>query len=162
VRDYDRSLGFLLHDVSRLMRIEYDRRVRHLGLTRAQWRVIAHLRRNEGCTQATLADLMEIETPTLGRLLDRLEVAGWVERRPSAADRRAKCLYLTEKPSHIVDELLRISSTLDRDILRGVGDAEKRHMIESLLDAKKNLLRMTGGADEAPTSRTAAHAALGD
>ena len=162
MRDLDRSLGFLLHDVSRLMRIEYDRRVRHLGLTRAQWRVVAHLRRNEGCTQATLADLMEIETPTLGRLLDRLEAAGWVERRPSTADRRAKCLYLTAKPSHIADELLRISSDLERDALNGLGEAERRYMIESLLDAKKNLLRMTSGALDAPPARTAAHAALGD
>src|ERR687891_423956 len=79
--DPDRNFGFLVHDVARLMRVAYDRRARELGLTRSQWWVLNHLYFNEGINQSEFADLLDIEKPTLGRLLDRLEDKGWLERR---------------------------------------------------------------------------------
>ena len=69
----DRSLGFLLNDVSRQMRNRFDRNARALGLTRAQWRVMMFLRRHEGSRQSELAALLEVENVTLGRHIDRLE-----------------------------------------------------------------------------------------
>ena len=51
----DRHLGFLLHDVARLLRTRFDQRARVLGLSRAQWSVLAHLSRNEGIRQNALA-----------------------------------------------------------------------------------------------------------
>ncbi|MCK5089420.1 MAG: MarR family transcriptional regulator, partial [Hyphomicrobiaceae bacterium] len=62
-----RSLGFLLGDVSRLLRKRFDMRARELGLTRAQWRVLARLRRREGINQRNLAEILEIENITLTR-----------------------------------------------------------------------------------------------
>ena len=93
--DLDRNFGFLLHDVARLMRTLFDRRGRDLGLTRSQWWVLTMLYAKEGVTQSELADLMELEKPTLGRLLDRLEEKEWVERRADEFDRRVNRLYLT-------------------------------------------------------------------
>ena len=101
----DRSLGFLLYDAARLMRRDFDRRARSLGLTRAQWSVLAHLVRKEGSRQAAIADTLEIEPITLVRQLDRLEAAGWVERRPDPSDRRARLLYLTDKAHPVLDQL---------------------------------------------------------
>ena len=161
-RNLDRSFGFLLHDVSRLLRIEYNRRVRHLGLTRSQWRVIAHLSRNEGSTQTFLADVLEIENATLARLLDRLEADGWIERRPSPTDRRAKHLYLTEKPAAIIDAMFRISSQLQRDTLNGMPSAEREHLIDSLLGIKRNLLQMTSAIEAQNDSISARKVAAGD
>ncbi|MFO0997567.1 MAG: MarR family transcriptional regulator [Alphaproteobacteria bacterium] len=143
LRNLDRSFGFLLHDVSRLLRIEYNRRVRHLGLTRSQWRVIAHLSRNEGATQTELADILEIESATLARLLDRLETSGWLERRPAPNDRRANHLYLTDKPAAIIDEMFAISAGLQKDTLAGLPAAERERLIDTLLGIKRNLLDMT-------------------
>src|SRR3546814_3360775 len=97
--DPNRSLGFLLNDVARLMRKAFERRSHDLGLSRAQYSVLAHLCRNQGLKQAALADLMEIEPITLVRLIDRLERGGWVERRPDPADRRVRQLYLTDRKS---------------------------------------------------------------
>lgn len=161
-RNLDRSFGFLLHDVSRLLRIEYNRRVRHLGLTRSQWRVIAHLSRNEGSTQTFLADVLEIENATLARLLDRLEADGWIERRPSPTDRRAKHLYLTEKPAAIIDAMFRISSQLQRDALNGMPNAEREHLIDSLLGIKRNLLQMTSAIESPSDSLSVRKVAAGD
>jgi len=93
----DRNFGFLVHDVARLLRTAFDRRVRDMGLTRSQWWVLNHLYRQDGMTQAELADLLELERPTLGRLLDRLEANGWIRREACGADRRAKRVFLTEE-----------------------------------------------------------------
>ena len=135
----DRNFGFLVHDVARLLRKEYDRRVRRLGLTRSQWRVVAHLYRNEGVTQTELADILEIEDATLAGLLDRLEAAGWVERRPCERDRRANRLHLTERPSAVVGEMFRISAALKDDALVGLPPADQEHLIDALLVVKRNL-----------------------
>jgi DNA-binding MarR family transcriptional regulator len=161
-RNLDRSFGFLLHDVSRLLRIEYNRRVRHLGLTRSQWRVIAHLSRNEGSTQTFLADILEIENATLARLLDRLEADGWIERRPSPTDRRAKHLYLTDKPAAIIDAMFRISAQLQRDTLNGMPNAERERLIDSLLGIKRNLLQMTSAIESPVDSVSERNVAAGD
>src|SRR5258706_15552124 len=83
------SLGFLISDVSRLMRRRFDERARLIGVTRAQWRTLVTLSRHEGINQGGLADLLEVEPITLCRMVDRLEEAGLVERRRDPADRRA-------------------------------------------------------------------------
>ncbi|HEX6842884.1 MAG TPA: MarR family transcriptional regulator, partial [Stellaceae bacterium] len=80
--DPERSFGFLLHDIARLMRKRFDQRARSLNLSRAQWQLLVHLSRHEGITQSGLAEILEIENITVGRLVDRMEEAGWVERRP--------------------------------------------------------------------------------
>src|SRR3954453_13700996 len=89
------NLGFVLHDVARLLRKRFEQRVRGLGLTRSQWQVLFLLAQHEGINQVGLAEILEIEPITLLRILDRLEAAGLVERRTHAADRRVRLLYLT-------------------------------------------------------------------
>src|SRR5216684_1283328 len=59
--DPERSFGFLLHDVARLLRKRFDQRARALGLSRSQWQVLAHLSRHEGINQSGLAEILEIE-----------------------------------------------------------------------------------------------------
>ena len=67
----DRNFGFILNDVSRLMRTTFDRRAKSIGLTRSQWWVLTHLYRRDGLVQAEMAEILEIERATLGRLLAR-------------------------------------------------------------------------------------------
>ena len=88
----DKDLGYLISDAARLMRTVFDRRVRRLGLTRAQWLVLARLHRHPGASQSDLADMMEVEKASAGRMLDRLERKGWVERRSDPVDRRVNQL----------------------------------------------------------------------
>ena len=126
----DRNFGFLVHDVARLMRVAYDRRTRELGLTRSQWWVLNHLYFNEGITQSELADVLDIEKPTLGRLLDRLEGKGWLERRADPADRRAKRVYLTGN----VQSLMRVLRHLAADLRAQALDARSDDSPTSELD----------------------------
>jgi len=157
--ELDRSLGFLLHDVSRLLRKRFDRRARALGLTRAQWSVIAHLRRNEGLTQSALADILEVEKITLCRLVDRLEASGWVERRPHPEDRRANALYLTSKAYPVLDRMREISRDIRSEAMAGLQPEERDYLLDTLQRLKHNLLEREGAepADgpQAERSRTA-------
>lgn len=143
--DLSRNFGFLLNDVARLMRTVYDRRVKALGLTRSQWWVLNHLYRNDGVTQTELAEILEIEKPTLGRLLDRLEAKGWVRRADDAADRRAWRVYLTDEVEPAMRELRTVAAELRRDALAGLSASERERFVDTLLAIKANLARMPAG-----------------
>jgi len=138
--DLERSLGFLLHDVSHLLRRNFNRRVQHLGLTQTQWRAIAHLSRDEGMNQAALAETLEVQPITLARLIDRMAAAGWVERRPDPRDRRAVRLYLTEQVQPILAEMWAIAAQAREDALAGLPEERREMLIEVLRHMKATLL----------------------
>src|SRR5437868_12791988 len=119
--DLDRSFGFLVNDVARLFgrRFDHNGQQRRLGLTRAQCRILGYLARNEGINQAGLADLLEIRPMTLVRQIDRMEEAGWIERHPDPADRRARRLYLTAKARPILGRIWNVANdTRDESLAR--------------------------------------------
>ena len=136
-----RNFGFLLNDVARLMRTAYDRRIRKLGLTRAQWWVLTHLYRGNGVSQTELAETLEIEKPTLGRLLDRLEAKGWVRREHDASDRRVWRVHLTDEVAPALRTMRAIAAELRHDALASISTAERERFVDTLLAIKANLLR---------------------
>jgi MarR family transcriptional regulator for hemolysin len=140
--DLSRNYGFLLNDVARLLRNAYDRRVRELGLTRSQWWVLNQLFRNPGLNQSELAEILEIERPTLGRLLDRLEAKGWVRREHDARDRRAWRVHLTDAVEPAMRTLRKVAAELMRDALAGLSARERERFVDTLLAIKANLARM--------------------
>ena len=135
----DRNFGFLLHDVSRLMRTVFDRRGREIGLTRSQWWVLTMLYAKEGVTQSELADFMDLEKPTLGRLLDRMQEKEWIERRPDSFDRRVNRLYLTEKVQEIMRALRKTAADVRKDALGSMAATEREKFIDTLIKIKTNL-----------------------
>jgi len=143
--DLSRNFGFLLNDVARLLRTVYDRRIRELGLTRAQWWVLTHLFRADGITQTELAEVLEIEKPTLGRLLDRLEAKGWVRRTHDERDRRIWRVRLTKEVEPALRTMRQIAAELRRDALSGLSAAERERFVDSLLSIKSNLVRLQNG-----------------
>lgn len=151
-----RSLGFLLADVSRLVRKRFDARTRSLDLTRAQWRVLAWLRRREGINQTELADILEIETITLCRHIDRLEAKGWVERRRDPADRRAWKLYLNAKAQPVLNKMRAFSETTRKEALAGIPQDDSEQLIDTLLQIKGNMLELErGDASSRPGAKKA-------
>src|ERR1700730_2123251 len=89
------TLGFLLHEVARLLKRLLGRRARGSGLTRGHWQVLAYRSLHEGINQSGLAELLETEPIPLGRIVDKLQTFELVERRPDPSDRRAWLLHLT-------------------------------------------------------------------
>jgi DNA-binding MarR family transcriptional regulator len=133
------TFGFLLHDSARLMRRDFERRSRSSGLTRAQWAVLAYLARSEGTSQAALAEMLEIEPITLVRLLDRLEGAGWVERRADPSDRRVRRLYLTETARPLMDQFQDLAAATREAALAGLSEAERQQLTSLLMKVRTNL-----------------------
>ena len=137
-----RTLGFVLNDVARLMRKRFEQRARAaaLGLTRAQAAVLAYLARQEGINQAALAQLLELEPITLARLLDRLQAAGLIERRPDPKDRRAHLLYLTAAAYPLLDRIFALAAEVREDALAGVAEADRGRLLDLLIEMKANLV----------------------
>ena len=144
------NVGFLLHDVARLMRTNYDRQMRQLDLTRSQWWVMTYLYFNEGISQTELSSILDVERATLGRLLDRLEAKGWVERRADPKDRRVKRVYLTGEVEPLMQTMRAKAADVRGQALAGIQPAEHELLIDLLSKIKSNLLAATqGGAAEA-------------
>ena len=137
--DPDRNVGFLLHDVSRRLRKRFDRRARALGLTRAQWRVLVHLAPRQGLNQSGLAEILEVESITLGRHVDRLEETGWLERRPDPGDRRAWRLFLTDKARPTLDRMEALAIKTQEEAMAGLSQDERSRLLALLLSMKRNM-----------------------
>jgi MarR family transcriptional regulator, transcriptional regulator for hemolysin len=141
---FDRSFGFLLHDIARLMGKHFEQRSRSLGLSRAQWRTLAHLQRCEGTNQSRLAELMEIEPISLARLVDRMEEAGLVERRSDPADRRAHRLYLTARARPKLEQCRVLGDAVRNEAFTGLTDVERDGLIDLLVRVRGNLSERRG------------------
>ncbi|WP_221799517.1 MarR family winged helix-turn-helix transcriptional regulator [Oceanobacter mangrovi] len=139
--DPTRYLGILIHEVARLYRRDFEVRAQDLGLTIAQWRALSYLSRNEGMNQVALADVLEIKPITLARQLDKMEQAGWVERRRDPADRRVSRLYLTPASQPLLDEMASRGAETRQQALGGLTNAEQLQIVSLLQDLKTNLLK---------------------
>lgn len=133
------SIGFLMSDASRLMRRRFDERARAIGVTRAQWKVLFALSREEGLNQGALAQRLEVEAITLSRMIDRLEEAALVERRHAPADRRAWQLYLTDRARPLLDQLRAIALDLTDAALDGVTPEDLATTMTTLERMRTNL-----------------------
>jgi MarR family transcriptional regulator for hemolysin len=144
--DSERSLGVILTDISRLARKEFDRRVRPLGLTRAQWLFLYHLARRPGCTQSELAEQLQLEKISISRQAERLLRAGWIERRAHAHDGRAYTLHLSRRSQSVVTRLTRVAAELRDEYFAGLPAKRRNALIDDLLHVKANLLRLEAAA----------------
>jgi DNA-binding MarR family transcriptional regulator len=130
-----------LYDVARLMRTRFDRWARTYGMTRAQGIILARLARQPGMTQNEMAGLCEVEPITVGRLVDRLEARGLLERRLDPADRRIRRLHLLPAAEPILQAIQRYKEELLRDTTEGLDEATMEIVTEALLKMKARLIQ---------------------
>jgi DNA-binding MarR family transcriptional regulator len=154
-RDLNTSLrfGFLIHDVSRLRRIVVDRALKPLGITRSQWWVLAFLSRRDGMTQTALAADLDLTKVAIGGLLDRMEAAGFVERRADQSDGRARRVYLTRAGAKMVAAIRESVEAVELEILERIPEEALAQTADTLRMLKDTLLEMVGGdAEEAESA----------
>jgi DNA-binding MarR family transcriptional regulator len=128
-----------LYDVARLMRTRFDRWARTYGMTRAQGVILARLARQPGMTQNEMAGLCEVEPITVGRLVDRLEARGLLERRLDPSDRRIRRLHLLPASEPILKEIQRYKDELLREITAGLDEQTVEIVTDALLKMKTHL-----------------------
>ena len=141
------NIGFLVHDIARLSRREFNRRAISLELSQAQWRALSRLALREGINQARLAECLEIQPMTLVRHIDRLEAAGLVARKVDPKDRRAVLLYLTPKAQPVLDRMYEIGEGLWGEATAHLSEAERAAMIDCMSRIKRNLQEADCGCD---------------
>lgn len=156
MEDPGQSVGFLLGDVSRMLRRNFNDRAREHGLSLAQWQALAYLSQQQGVNQVTLAERLEIQPITLARLIDRLEDAGLVARRPDPGDRRAFRLYLTDGAQPLLDRMWAYAAETRAEALAGLPNGQRDALIRALQHMKHNLLQAEGRtAGDTPKAKEA-------
>ena len=135
----DENLFAIMADVSRLARRSFDAHAREIGVTRPQWQVLVVLRRHEGVNQGGLAELLDVEPITVCRMVDRLQEADLVERRPDPADRRSWRLFLTAKAEALLAQLRPLGQRLEAEALDGVSASERTALVAMLERIRQTL-----------------------
>jgi DNA-binding MarR family transcriptional regulator len=154
-----RNLGFLIKDVARLYGLNFERNAGRLNLTLSQCKVLCYLQRNEGISQVRLAYLTDTDPMTLVRILDRMEGDGLIERRPDAADRRARRLHLLPAAFPVLDEIWRVSDCARAESLAGLSAADRTQLMSLMQRVQTNLDKLvpeapeTAGAVAAPAHK---------
>ncbi len=142
--DDDEYIGYVLSDVARLMRTVFDRRVRDIGLTRAQWLVLTRLYRRPGASQTELAVMLEIDRASAGRMLDRMQKNGWVERHADSEDRRINRLYLTDDARRAHKAMWAIAEATVDDALAPLSARERDQFTRLAARVKGQLQSLAG------------------
>jgi len=137
--DPHRSVNIVIKEISRLFTRNFEARVRGHGADITQWQALAALSRREGIKQHAPGARVETIAKSLGRLIDRMPKAGWVERRPAPNDRRAVQLYLTPKVEPIVDDMMHAGALTREEALADFDPREREQLLTMLLRVKANL-----------------------
>lgn len=137
-----RNFGFLVRDVYRLYAKHFERYAREIELTLPQCKVLGHLSRNEGISQARLAELTDTDPMTLVRTLDRMQQDQWIERRPDPDDRRAHRLYLREASKPIMARMWKLADQARHEALSALSVAEREQLLELLERVHGTLLQL--------------------
>jgi len=136
------DLLFEINETARALRREFDCRAATAGVTRPQWRVLARLKREPGLRQVELADRLDMEPITLCRIVDRLEEAGLVERKPDPSDRRAWRLELTEKAIPLMKRLRGLAQEFAEEAMGDIRESDLRDLQKKLLAIRENVARI--------------------
>ena len=138
--ELDKRFGFLISDVGRLCGKRFDDLAKSsVELTRAQCRALAYLSHFGNVNQARLADLLEVAPISAGRLLDRMEEGGWVERPANPNDRRERQVRLTEKAENAMGTARHVGDEVAAEALAGFTAEEVEQMISMLRRVRANL-----------------------
>ncbi|PLK27794.1 MarR family transcriptional regulator [Novosphingobium sp. TH158] len=123
------------------MRRAFDEKARTIGVTRPQWQVLSLLAMNEGINQGGLAEMLEVEPITLGRMVDRLQDAQLVERRADPADRRAWRLYLTDKAHGLLEQMRPMAMETMDSAQDGLSADQREALMAAMRQMRANLTR---------------------
>jgi len=137
----------LIEDIAaftRKLRATFDARVRERSMTLPRARVFFNLNKKDGINQRELADRLELETPTLVRILDAMEGQGYVERRVAGSDRRAKEIYMTDSGRVVAAEVEELAEDVRGQIISGIPESDLRTTLNVIRAMQANLAAVRG------------------
>lgn len=135
----EHTLGFLVHTVGRLLRKRLEQMAVDTRLSVAQWRLLFCVAKEEGTTQARIAEFLEIEPISVSRMLDRMEQGGWVERRPDANDRRVRAIFLTDLGREAFFYVKSFAGEVTEEAFAGISKSDRKIIMQGLERVIENL-----------------------
>lgn len=140
VSDSGQRFGFLVADIQRLFGRRFEQFAqRALPMTRAQCRLLVFLNANRGVSQSVLGDILETPPHILARVLERMEEAGWVRRRPDARDPRIERLFVTRSAAEQLQVVRMLSDEVRNEALHGLTAFETVQLTQLLQKVRRNL-----------------------
>ena len=139
-RPGDSDILYSIHELSRIISSRFDTYMAPHNLTHSQWWALMFLYRHEGCTQVELAVLMAMGRPATGKLLERMEAKGWIERRDDPEDNRVRRGYLAEGAVPVFDTMRIEGRRVFEFALKGLSETELRRGKAVLQQIKRNYM----------------------
>ena len=136
------DIAYCINDIARMYRTCFDREMSQHRLTRSQWWLLANLQYNDGASQQSLADILEMGKSATGKLIDQLEAKGWIERRPNPDDKRAYRIFLTSKMEPLSKDIEAQASALIDKSLSKLKPGDRQALLGQLRGIKQNLVDM--------------------
>jgi MarR family transcriptional regulator, transcriptional regulator for hemolysin len=140
------ELLYMLHELSRIISVHFDRAMSRHQLTHSQWWALMHVFQHEGATQSELANIMQLGRASAGGVIERLEAKGWVERRPDPNDNRVRRVYLRDASAPIFMLMNEEGQRVFKTWMAGIEPEAEAGIIAGLRRIKAN-------ADAAEPSR---------
>ena len=134
-------LGYLIHEVARLMKRRFEEEAKSHGITLPQWRALTQIAMHENISQRELADSIDTDPMTISGVLDRLEKRGLIDRFADPNDSRAKLARLTPAGEELFNTARSVGLAMYEAALEGLT-AEERATVQSAL--KKMRCNLSG------------------
>lgn len=135
------SINLLLRMICQAQRHQMSEALADIGVYAGQEMFLWHLWQEEGLTQSQLVERMCVQPPTVSKMLDRLEKAGLVERRPAAENSHLSHVYLTELGTVRQRDVRSIWTTMEQRLNQGLSMEERIVLRRLLLQVYENLQR---------------------
>ncbi|MFD9725497.1 MarR family winged helix-turn-helix transcriptional regulator [Streptomyces sp. NPDC059072] len=125
------DLSFLLDHAGHVLRTRMAAALGEIGLTARMHCVLVHALEEER-TQIQLAEIGDMDKTTMVVTVDALEKAGLAERRPSAKDRRARIIAVTDEGAAVAVRSQRIVDQVHADALADLAEADRAALLRVL------------------------------
>jgi DNA-binding MarR family transcriptional regulator len=149
-----RAVGFLLSQLGFATSKRFLETLEPIGIHPREFLLLRFLAASDGQSQHALAERLGVPPSRMVAVVDRLEEAGLVERRPDPADRRIRAVHLTEKGREVLGRAADVAIQFDAQICSALGEDEREQLIDLLHKVQPELLKLreadTGGATPKP------------
>ncbi len=139
VTSLDSSLGWMLNNAARLAQRRFSSKLAPFGITPPQWGVLVALWERDGLSLSELAARSFFDGPTMTGIVDRLEGAGFVERRRDSQDRRVISVYLSDAGRQLQDVLPAIAEETNAEAVAGLSPQRVAELQSTLRQIIANL-----------------------
>lgn len=129
---------YIIHELSRLIATNFDNAMLRHKLTHGQWWAMMHIIEHPGASQSDLASIMQMTRASAGKLLERMEAKGWIERRSDPTDNRVRRIYLTDGAVPVFQLMGREGVLLFQTLLGTLDSDTETRLLETLQQIRRN------------------------